>query len=126
MSPKEIYAVFDSEHLVIANIVSPVSVRNIDLNPRVCVSFVDVFVQKGFKIFGTARNVRRQDKDFALWAAPLIAKAGPRFPIHSVIVILANKFEEILAPSYQVYPAETTEMSQVEAALRAYGVQSAR
>jgi predicted pyridoxine 5'-phosphate oxidase superfamily flavin-nucleotide-binding protein len=50
VSPKEIFAVFDSEHLVIANIASPMSVRNIGVNPRVCVSFIDVFVQKGFKV----------------------------------------------------------------------------
>jgi hypothetical protein len=57
VSPKEIFAVFDSTHVVIANIASPTSVRNVLVNPRVCVSFVDVFVQKGFKVIGTARNV---------------------------------------------------------------------
>ena len=61
MSPKEIFAVFDSEHLVIANIASPTSARNIETNSRVCVSFVDVFVQKGFKVTGLARNVTRND-----------------------------------------------------------------
>ena len=71
VSPKEIFTVFDPEHLVIANIASPTSVRNIAVNPRVCVSFVDVFVQKGFKVLGTARNVGQQDADFATWAAPL-------------------------------------------------------
>ena len=35
VSPKEIFTVFDSEHLVIANISSPASVRNIAANPRV-------------------------------------------------------------------------------------------
>jgi predicted pyridoxine 5'-phosphate oxidase superfamily flavin-nucleotide-binding protein len=63
VSPKEIFAVFDPEHLVIANIASPTSVRNIAVNPRVCVSFVDVFVQKGFKVLGTARNVRKQKRN---------------------------------------------------------------
>ena len=50
VSPKEIFAAFDTEHLVIANIASPSSVRNIEVNPLVCVSFIDVFVQKGFKV----------------------------------------------------------------------------
>jgi len=44
VSPKEIFTVFDTEHLLIANIASPTSVRNIAQNPRVCVSFVHVFV----------------------------------------------------------------------------------
>ena len=32
VSPKEIFAVFDTEHLVVANIASPTSVRNIEVN----------------------------------------------------------------------------------------------
>jgi uncharacterized protein len=123
VSPKEIFAVFDHDNLVIANIASPTSVRNLGSNPLVCVSFIDVFVQKGFKVFGTARNVRRQDKDYSLWAAPLETKAGPRFPIHSVIVVRANAVEPILAPSYRLYAAETTEQAQVQSAMRAYRVQ---
>ena len=122
VSPKEIFTVFDSEHLVISNIASPSSVRNIAVNPRVCVSFVDFFVQKGFKVFGSARNVSKQDADFATWAAPLQAMAGPRFPVHSVIVVRATGFESILAPSYRLYPEETTEQAQVASAMRAYGV----
>jgi len=126
VSPKEIFAIFDAEHLVIANIASPTSVRNIEINPLVCVSFIDVFVQKGFKVAGTARNVPRQDAEFSRWAAPLEAKAGPRFPIHSVLVVRATAIDAILAPSYRLYAAETTEQSQVVSAMRAYGVQPSR
>ena len=75
---------------------------------------------------GTARNVRRQDTEFSLWAAPLEALAGPRFPFHSVLVVRATAVESILAPSYRLYSAETTEQSQVASAMRAYGVKPAR
>ena len=119
VSPKEMFTVFDPEHLVIANIASPTGVRNIATNPRVCVGFVAVFVQKGFKVLGTARNVGQQDVDFATWAAPLQAMAGLRFPIHSVVVVRATAFETILAPSYRLYAGETTEQAQVAAAMRA-------
>lgn len=123
VSPKEIFAVFDPQHLVIANIASPTSVRNLAANPHVCVSFVDVFVQKGFKVVGTARNFRPHEPDFSQWAAPLQAMAGPRFSIHSVIVVSAEGVEPILAPSYRLYPDDTTEASQVASAMQAYGVQ---
>lgn len=126
VSPKEVFAAFDTEHLVVANIASPRSVRNIESNPQVCVSFIDVFVQKGFKVLGTARVVRNQDADYLHWARPLQAMAGDRFPIHSVIVVRATEVEPILAPSYRLYAAETTEASQVESAMRAYRVQPAR
>jgi predicted pyridoxine 5'-phosphate oxidase superfamily flavin-nucleotide-binding protein len=126
VSPKEIFAVLDVNHLVIANIASPTSVRNMVANPLVCVSFIDVWVQKGYKVVGRARNVRAQDPDFATWASPLLAQAGPRFPIHSVVVVEATAVEPIIAPSYRLYPDVTTEAAQVEAALRTYGVRLAK
>lgn len=122
VSPKEIFAVVDPMHLVVAHIASPTTVRNVRVQPRVCVSFVEVFVQKGYKVFGTARYLLPGDDGFAQWAAPLLAMAGPRFPIHGVIVIRAEAVEPILAPSYRLYPGEVTEESQAAAAMRAYGV----
>ena len=121
-----IFAVVDAMHLVIANIASPTSVRNVEQNPLVCVSFVDVFIQKGFKVLGTAVNIRKQDPEFLRWAAPLQVMTGTRFPIHSVLLVRATSIESILAPSYQLYPEETTEDAQVVSAMRAYGVQAVR
>lgn len=126
VSPKEIFAVVDARHLVIAHIASPGSVRNIEAHPAVCVSFIDIFVQKGFKLRGVARNLSHQHADFATWAAPLVAMAGPRFPIHSVLVVEVVEVEAIVAPSYRLYPAETTEASQVASAMRQYAVRPAR
>jgi uncharacterized protein len=125
VSPKEIFAVFDASHVVIANIASPTSVRNLGQNPRVCVSFVDVFAQKGCKIIGRARNVGKGHTEFSHWAKPLLAKAGAKFPVHSAIVVEVERVEPILAPSYRLYPADTTESDQVQAAMIAYGVQPA-
>lgn len=126
VSPKEVFVILDANHLVIANIASPTSIRNIKQNPRVCVSFVDVFVQKGFKILGNARSLGAEHPEFSYWSTPLIAKVGTRFPIHNAIVVEAESFEKILAPSYRLYPAETTEDDQVQAAMISYGVQPLR
>lgn len=126
VSPKEIFAVLDSDHLVIANIASAGSARNIERNALVCVAFIDVFVQKGFKVTGAALNVRKTDPDFFRWATQLVEKAGPRFAIQSVFVVKAGAVEEILAPSYRIYPTETTEESQAASAMQAYGVRPVR
>ena len=126
VSPKEIFAVFDSDHLVIANIASAGSARNIERNARVCVAFIDVFAQKGFKVTGAARNVRKNDPDFVRWATRLVEMAGPRFAIQSVFVVKAEAVEAILAPSYRLYPTETTEESQAASAMQAYGVRPVR
>lgn len=42
VSPKEVWAIADDRHVVVANIASPVTVRNIAQQPQVCLSFVDV------------------------------------------------------------------------------------
>lgn len=122
VSPKEIFAVFDSEHIVIAHIASPQSAANIAANPNVCVSFVDVLAQKGFKVTGRARDLPAASPEFAQWAAPLQKLAGPRFPIRSVFVIKALTTAAIVAPSYWLFPQETTEESQIRSAVKAYGL----
>lgn len=122
VSPKEVWAPIGDRHIVVANIASPVSVRNIEANAAVCVSFIDVFVQKGFKVKGRATVVRPGDAEYARWVAPLEEVTGGRFPIRSVIVVEVSGVAAIVAPSYWLYPGETTEGSQVEAAMRRYGV----
>lgn len=123
VSPKEIWSVADDEHVVVAHIASPLSARNIGQQPLVCLSFVDVFVQKGFKLKGAAHEVCADDPAFARWAEPLLAMVGQRFVIQSVLVIRVTSVTPILAPSYRFYPDQTLEGSQVDAAMRAYGVQ---
>jgi predicted pyridoxine 5'-phosphate oxidase superfamily flavin-nucleotide-binding protein len=124
VSPKEVWAIVDEQHVVVAHIASPVSARNIAQHPQVCLSFVDVFVQKGFKLVGTAREVRADNAEFATWAKPLLAMVGERFTIHSVLVVHVKSVAAILAPSYRFYPDDTTEAGQVASALRRYGMGS--
>jgi predicted pyridoxine 5'-phosphate oxidase superfamily flavin-nucleotide-binding protein len=121
VSPKEVWAIADDQHVVVANIASPVSVRNIAHQPRVCLSFVDVLVQKGFKLQGTARELLPTHADYAGWAAPVLAMAGDRIPVRSVLLIVVQSVQPIVAPSYWLFPESTTEASQIEAARRSYG-----
>jgi hypothetical protein len=67
--------------------------------------------------------VARAHPDFAHWAQPLLPLAGPRFTLHGVIVVQALAVEPIVAPSYRLYPEDTTEASQIASALKTYGVQ---
>ena len=122
VSPKEGFAVFDEQHLVVAHIASPHTVRNIASNPKVCLSFVDVFVQKGFKIQGSAQVVQSNHVDYSKWVDPLSGMVAGKFKIPSVIVVQVQRVDPILAPSYQFYRDETTEQNQIEAAMQRYGV----
>lgn len=122
VSPKEVFAVFDDQHLVIAQIASPQSVRNIQHNPKVCISMIDIIVQRGWKLQGHAQYVGASDAAFQTYALPLKALAGEKFKIHGVMLVRVEKVQRILAPSYRFYPDSTTEASQIASAMRAYGV----
>ncbi|MHB2264149.1 pyridoxamine 5'-phosphate oxidase family protein [Aliihoeflea sp. PC F10.4] len=123
VTPKEMFAAFGDDRLVIADIMSAGSVRNIAAYPKVCVSFVDVFRQRGFKITGTARIVAADAPDFALLSADLVQMAGPDFPIRNVIEVTIARISRIRAPSYILFP-ERTEDEHIARTHKTYGVRS--
>ncbi len=121
VSPKEVFAALDDRRIAVANIASPRTARNVRADGRVCVSFVDVFVQRGFKLTGAASLVQPGDAEFETIRAPLRAIAGDRFHFINVIVVEVSKVEPIVAPSYRFFP-DTAEADQVRAAMDRYGV----
>jgi len=108
--------------MVIAHIASPISVRNIQQNPKVCVSLIDIFVQKGWKLIGHAQYVNASDEAFHAFAEPLLGMVGDKFNIQAVLVVKVEQAHPILAPSYRFYPDSTTEEGQMDTAMKAYGV----
>lgn len=125
VSPKEIFAPYGEDAIAIADIASPISVRNARSNPKVCVSFVDVFRQRGFKIAGKARVIGSDEEDFPHYGADLSVKAGEAFQLRHVILVRAARISRILAPSYAVFP-ERSEDELMRIAYRTYGVQPLR
>ncbi len=123
VSPKEMFTYQDNKTLLIAHLASPNSVANILHNANVCVSFVDIFVQKGFKIKGTATLISKPEREFQNVVQPLIKLFSDTFPIQAVIVIDIKTIETIQAPSYWLYP-NTTEQNQIANAMKTYGVQA--
>ena len=51
VSPKEAF-LYQDGHIIIAHVASPQSVTNIESSASVCLSFIDIFTQRGFKIQG--------------------------------------------------------------------------
>ncbi|GAB5495226.1 MAG: pyridoxamine 5'-phosphate oxidase family protein [Phycisphaerales bacterium] len=121
VSPKEIFTSNGDHTLLIANIASPGSMSNIRVNSRVCVSFLDIFAQRGTQVFGTAEVVTKSDEQFTDLAMPLKELAGPDYPFSSLFQITATSCKEIIAPRYRLFP-DTTEQEQIESAMRTYGV----
>ena len=122
VSPKEAFMAYGDAELLIANIASPISAHNVSINPNVCVSFVDVFVQKGFKVKGTASLIEPSHEDFSLVETPLLTITQGKFPIQSIFKIQASSIQPIIAPSYWMFPS-TTEESQIQAAMKTYGLE---
>jgi predicted pyridoxine 5'-phosphate oxidase superfamily flavin-nucleotide-binding protein len=121
VSPKEVFCADGDSHLLIANIASPNSLRNIRQNPLVCVSFVDIFVQKGWKLYGSVEIIERTHPNFENWHAPLYAIAGPDFPILHILRMRITRTAAIIAPGYYML-ANTTEAGQIAGAMESYGV----
>lgn len=122
VSPKETFAYYGDTQFVIANIASPQTVRNIRQNKNVCVSFIDVFVQKGYQIKGSARIVEKSDPDFAAMETPLLKITQGKFPFSTLTAIVVEQVKPIRAPSYVLYP-EITEQQQIARAMQTYKVQ---
>jgi len=111
-----------SDTLLIANIASPHSAANIRANPNVCVSMIDILVQKGVQMYGKAVVVRRSaDDDFDKLAAPLFELTEGKFPFSTLFKVSIERVNEILAPSYRLFP-ETREADQVEEAKKIYSM----
>lgn len=121
VSPKEIFKLFKGDSIVIANIASPQSARNITENPCACVSFVNVFTQKGYQIKGAASILKEGDEAFEEAKELLTKKTQGMFPIHTVFRITIGNVREVIAPRYRLYP-ETTEADQVSSSLETYRV----
>lgn len=124
VSPKEIFALHDDETLVVADIMSPTTIRNIRANPKVCLSFIDVFRQKGFKVDGEAVVFAQGTAEFDEFGRELFEMAGTAFPIRNVIRIRIARISRILAPSYTLFP-DRPEAERMQAAYDSYGVRPA-
>lgn len=121
VSPKEIFNYYGTDKIIVANIASPQTVRNIKHNPNICISFIDILVQKGFQITGRAKIIEKVDSEFSEMEKILIKMTGGNFPFSTITEIKVELVKQIIAPKYIIYP-ETTEAEQIESAKRAYRI----
>ena len=121
VSPKEIFCAHGTEQVLVANIASPQTLQNIKSNPQVCISFIDILLQKGYQLKGKAEVVFQSDERFETLSKPLIFMTQGQFPFGSLTSIQIESAKPIIAPRYLLYP-ETTEKAQIESARKLYGL----
>lgn len=122
VSPKEVFTYFGDSVILVANIASPQTVRNIKENQQVCISFIDVFVQKGFQVKGSASIVKKTDPDFEKLSAPLLEITKGEYPFSSLTLIKVGNVKPVIAPSYLLYP-EKPDGQRLKEAYKNYGVE---
>lgn len=121
VSPKEIFNYYGTDTIIVANIASPQTVKNIKQNENVCISFIDILVQKGFQIKGKAEIIEKTDLEFAEMEKVLTKMTEGKFPFATITKITVGQVKPIIAPKYVLYP-ETTEKEQIESAKKTYGI----
>lgn len=121
VSPKEIFNYYGTDKIIVANIASPQTVRNIKQNEHVCISFIDILIQKGFQIKGKAEIIGKTDWEFAEMEKVLTKMTEGKFPFATITKITVAQVNPIIAPKYVLYP-ETTEKEQIESAKKTYRI----
>ena len=119
VSPKEVFTYYGNDSVIVANIASPQTVKNIKQNSKVCVSFIDVFVQKGFQLKGNAQIIKKSDAGYGDMEKELLKITEGKFPFATITKITITSSKEIIAPRYILYP-DTTEEMQIESARQLY------
>lgn len=123
VSPKEMFLLKKEHQLIIANIRSPKSIMNIFENPKVCVSGINIFKQKGIQCKGEAKVLSPQDFKFKQLENDFRFLNKGRFRIQHFILVNIQEVKKMNAPSYFYYP-NTKQNEQVEAAKKCYLLRS--
>ena len=120
VSPKEVFTHYEDAFIIVANIASPQTVRNIRENPKVCVSFIDILVQKGYQLKGEAEIAEPTFAGYTEMEKKLTAITGGKFTFATITRIKIQSAKQILAPSYLLFP-DTKEEDQRASAKKRYG-----
>jgi predicted pyridoxine 5'-phosphate oxidase superfamily flavin-nucleotide-binding protein len=101
LSPKGTTTVWDDRHLLFADICSPGTVRNLELNPAIEINVVDPFVRKGYRFKGVA-TVHANDEVYAK-AISLLASRGYRTlpeQIAHIVLVEVKQAAPLVSPAY--------------------------
>ena len=109
LSPKGTLAVWDDDHLVFADLASPVTVANLRVRPECEVNVVDPFVRKGYRFRGTARILDpgpEWERFLEFFERLGVQRAHSR--IRTVALIRVTEARPLVSPQYAAtHPAPT-------------------
>lgn len=104
VSPKEMFVANGEQELLIANIASPQSEKNIMANPKVNVSFIHVYKQKGYSLSGVAKIIHPEEAGYQTLLDKIHSLGGESYPVKNIFRIEIESTKKIIAPSYFFFP----------------------
>ena len=110
LSPKGTATVWDDDHLVFADLGSPVTIDNLEHNPACEINVLDTYLRKGYRFKGTARIVTEgglfeEIKEAYTTGSHGIQRSG--LPSRRYVVITVTKAAPVISPGYT--PGKTEE-----------------
>ena len=115
LSPKGTATVWDDDHLVFADLGSPVTIANLGHNPGCEINVLDVFIRKGYRFKGTAQVLTSGDifdeiKEAFETGGRGIHRSG--LPTKRYVLMTVTKAAELVSPGYT--PGKTEEAMREE------------
>jgi hypothetical protein len=102
-SPKGTSTVWDDDHLVFANINSPVTIENLSHNPACELNVLDAFLRKGYRFKGTAELLTSGDLFEEIKDAYATGARGVQpsnIPNKGYVLITVTKASPFVSPGY--------------------------
>ena len=130
LSPKGTAAVWDDDHLLFADLASPVTMANLRHNPAVEINLVDLFSRKGYRFKGTAHIVEKEqepelhDEIFQAFEHGTRGIHQVRLPARAYVLVKVERALPLVSPAY--VPGKTERATREEWADYWAGVQSVR
>lgn len=105
VSPKEMFVANGDQELLIANIASPKSeANNIMVNPKINVSFIHVYKQRGYSVSGIAKIIHSEEAGYHTLLDKIHSLGGESYPVKNIFRIKVESVKKIIAPSYFLCP----------------------
>jgi len=104
LSPKGTTIAWDDEHLVFADIHSPTTVNNLQLNPSIEINIVDIFSRKGYRFKGSAEIL----SEGSLFNEILsyYRSAGSQHSINNIVLVKVDRILPLMSPAYDTQLSE--------------------
>jgi hypothetical protein len=100
LSPKGTIISWDSSTLAFADIRSPNTMKNLEINPNLEINVVDPLLRKGFRFKGLGRII----KNGAIYEAILnhYRTSGIKSPIGAIVLVEISEILEVTSPLYDL------------------------